>query len=214
MQYHQLLCVKHVKKSKAKLLLLQKENKRNRLAECLILRCGDCNAETQFFSSKQSVGKSNGSYDINRQSVVACNAIKGRRQTLANFLGIMNLPPPISSNSYTVNLKVVEKAAKEVGMKCMLNAVSRTRDAVLTESPELIDEDPQKAIPVAVSIDGTWQKRGFSSKYGVVFVISVDTGEVPDYELLSMFCHECKTHQNDDKHSHSYKEWKRLYERS
>ena len=45
-----------------------------------------------------------------------------------------------------------------------------------------------------------------------MFVISVDTGEVLDYELLSMFCHECKAHQNDNKETDSYKDWKKGHE--
>ena len=34
----------------------------------------------------------------------------------------------------------------------------------------------------AVSFDGTWSKRSFISLIGVVFVISVDTGEVLEYD--------------------------------
>ena len=41
-----------------------------------------------------------------------------------------------------------------------------------------VDED---IFPVAVSVDGTWQKRyGFSSLHGLVFIMSMDTGEVLD----------------------------------
>ena len=29
---------------------------------------------------------------------------------------------------------------------------------------------------------------------GVVFVISIDTGEVLDYDVRSLFCHECTSH--------------------
>ena len=36
---------------------------------------------------------------------------------------------------------------------------------------------------VSVTVDGTWQKRGYSSKIGVVFVISVEMGEILDYEV-------------------------------
>jgi hypothetical protein len=39
-------------------------------------------------------------------------------------------------------------------------------------------------------------------------VISVDTGEILDYEVKSLFCHECKAHNNDDKESDKYKQWK------
>ena len=97
-------------------------------------------------------------------------------------------------------------------MKCMLSAVSRAKTAALTKEPLLIREDADCAVPVAISIDGTWQRRGYSSRYGAVFVISVDTGEVLDYELLSLFCHECKAHQNDNKETDSYKDWKKGHE--
>ena len=43
---------------------------------------------------------------------------------------------------------------------------------------------------VAVTVDGTWQKRGFSFKIGVVF-LSVDTGKVLDAMVKSSECHEC-----------------------
>lgn len=43
-----------------------------------------------------------------------------------------------------------------------------------------------------MSFDGTWAKRGHTSLFGVVYAISVDTGEVLDYEVLSKFCKTCK----------------------
>ena len=41
-----------------------------------------------------------------------------------------------------------------------------------------------ETLDAAVSFDGTWAKRGCTSLTGVVFVISVDTGEVLDYHVL------------------------------
>ena len=60
---------------------------------------------------------------------------------------------------------------------------------------------------VAVPLDGTWQKRGHSSKHGIVYLLSVDTGEVLDYCVKTLFCHKCVNHQNDDKKSSKYKDW-------
>ena len=45
------------------------------------------------------------------------------------------------------------------------------------------DIDNNEILQAAVTVDGTWQKRGHSSKIGVVFVISVDTGEILDYSV-------------------------------
>ena len=42
-----------------------------------------------------------------------------------------------------------------------------------------------KTLPVVVTIIGTWQKQYcFSSLLGVAFTISVDTGEVLDFEVM------------------------------
>ena len=43
---------------------------------------------------------------------------------------------------------------------------------------------------VAASVDGTWQKRGHNSKIGVVFILSVDTGEVLDVIVKCLFSTE------------------------
>ena len=48
---------------------------------------------------------------------------------------------------------------------------------------------------MAVSVDGSWQKRlGYNSLLGMVFLISVETGQVLDYCIKCLFCHECKKH--------------------
>ena len=44
---------------------------------------------------------------------------------------------------------------------------------------------------IAVSCDGTWQKRGYSSLNGVVSVIKVETGKVIDYRVLTKKCAQC-----------------------
>lgn len=46
-------------------------------------------------------------------------------------------------------------------------------------------------VDVAVSFDGMWAKRGFTSLFGVFFVMSVDTGEMLDYHALSKSCQKC-----------------------
>ena len=43
----------------------------------------------------------------------------------------------------------------------------------------------------AVSIDGTWQREGFTSTLGVVTAISVDNGKVLDCAILSKSCKGC-----------------------
>ena len=44
---------------------------------------------------------------------------------------------------------------------------------------------------IAVSIDGTWQKRSFVSMNGTVAIISIDNGKIIDIETMSRFCKPC-----------------------
>ena len=64
----------------------------------------------------------------------------------------------------------------------------KIREKVLEENQEI---DKGQPVDFPVSFDGTWAKRSFTSLNGVVFVISVDTGEVLDYHLLSKSCQMC-----------------------
>ncbi|GFT24740.1 uncharacterized protein TNCV_2856661 [Trichonephila clavipes] len=52
---------------------------------------------------------------------------------------------------------------------------------------EAVDENDGKR-DLAVAVDGSWQKCGFSSKNGLVTVTSVDTGKVIDVEVFSKHC--------------------------
>ena len=68
-------------------------------------------------------------------------------------------------------------------------------------------ELPDKKIvaDVAVSVDGTWQTRGHSSRTGIVFILSIDTGEVLDYVIKCLVCHDCSAHSKWNKKSEKYK---------
>ncbi|GBM43821.1 hypothetical protein AVEN_170419-1 [Araneus ventricosus] len=50
-----------------------------------------------------------------------------------------------------------------------------------------------------VSVDGTWQKRGYTSLNGCVSAISIDSGKVLDVEAISQYCEMCQK-RNKKKH--------------
>ena len=58
-----------------------------------------------------------------------------------------------------------------------------------------------------MSVDGTWQRRGFSSLNGVVTVIELESGKVVDYECLSRHCKGWQNWANKDKNSVDYTKW-------
>ena len=83
----------------------------------------------------------------------------------------------------------------------MKEAAERLIAFTMEHDPENVElqDDGTIIANVTVSIDGTWQKRGHASKHGVVFVVSVATGEVLDHSVKSLFCHQCTLRQNDNK---------------
>ena len=107
-------------------------------------------------------------------------------------------------------MKKIQKSAINNAEQLMCDAAERLTNLVSSEEEDCVVEiNGQKATKVAVSMDGTWQKRGHSSKIGVVFAVSVRTGEVLDYEVKSLICKECSLH----KQSPDYLAWKESHRR-
>ena len=51
--------------------------------------------------------------------------------------------------------------------------------------------DDDNVVDIGVSLDGTLQRRGFSSKNGAVAAISIDAGNVLDVACFSRYCQGC-----------------------
>ena len=49
------------------------------------------------------------------------------------------------------------------------------------------------AVNTSVSVDGTWQKRSFTSLNGAVVAISIDTRRILNVEVTSRYCQACVT---------------------
>ena len=112
---------------------------------------------------------------------------------LTQFCAGMNFPPPVTKKAYNdhqIQIKTIAVGNAEMLMK---DAAKRLVDKVAMESLDDIEDDGSTVVPnVSVTIDGSWKKEDIYQEFGVTFVISVDTGEVLDYCVQSLFCHECK----------------------
>jgi hypothetical protein len=109
-------------------------------------------------TSKRLGGKGGGAHDVSRRSVLASLGQSG----LTNFCAAMNLPPPVTKKAYNEHLIRIEKAAIGNAEQQMQDAATKLREKVAREQPDDIVDD---AASVAVTVDGTWQKRGHSSKF-------------------------------------------------
>ncbi|GFT88613.1 putative transposable element [Trichonephila clavipes] len=118
----------------------------------------------------------------------------------------MNLPPPPAKferhNSLFLNV------LKTIEVKDSMNAA--VHEAVIAN-----DNNSN----IAVAVEGTWHKRGYSSLNGVVCATSVENGKVIDFEALTKYCSSCKgcqviysqfglaIHQNDHQARRRFVEW-------
>ncbi|GFY28879.1 uncharacterized protein TNCV_4720111 [Trichonephila clavipes] len=82
--------------------------------------------------------------------------------------------------------------------KRILNAAKLVyEDSIQNAAKEAICENEGNK-NIAVAVDGTWQKRGYTSLNGVVTVTSIDTGKVIDVDILSKYC-ACQNLPFDEK---------------
>ena len=84
------------------------------------------------------------------------------------------MPPPPRPTPYALHNKALLQSAKTVYAKTVEDASKEIRDLKQMASNEVVD--------CAVSCDGTWQRRGFSSLNGCVATISMDTGKIVDVD--------------------------------
>lgn len=112
-------------------------------------------------------------------------------QGIKLFCGAMDLFPFVSRAVYTRACQPIQTAASTVAERCMNKAAEEeqieARQAMIFPNPNA----------VAVSVDGSWMKRGFSSLYGLVAVVGNDTGKVIDVVVKSLFCSFCRQWKND-----------------
>lgn len=158
----------------------------------------------QVLASFHTTPKTNRFYDINREFVLGLRLI-GR---------ILNLPRPVSNVSWTSHTKALEKASLFFLLFVLSLLKRELKNAVLEvkrlklENGDLDDSidgsitDEQLmdvAVDAGVSIDGSWNSRGWSARDGMVGVVSIDTGKVLDVIFLSNSCVSCEQKKREQR---------------
>ena len=138
--------------------------------------CKNCKDwENQFSTSTKQSKK----FDINYKAVYAMRRCGKGYQGLRRFLALINHPPPMTEKNYRKISHSFTEATRAVALKSMNDAA------------EAIRQNGDNVVDIGVSVDGTWQRRGFSSKNGAVAAISIDTGKVLDVACFSRYCQGC-----------------------
>ena len=119
------------------------------------------------------------------------------------FCTLMNMPPPPAAKNHTKISSVITTCVRSIAKDSMSKAAEEVRNLKGQN-----DSNETEPIDCGVSCDGTWQKRGFSSRNGCVTAISIDTGKVLDVEALSQACKQCELHEHLDKNNEEYQRWR------
>jgi len=118
------------------------------------------------------------------------------------FCTVMNMPPPPTEKAFLSNSCVIGRHIKVIAKETMKKA------GEVFSLKKQNNSSGTEPVNCGVSCDGTWQKRGCSSRNGCVTVIYMDTGKVLDMKALSQGCKQCECHEHLDKTSLEYQTWK------
>ena len=151
-----------------------------------------CSWSTTTTTSKQVVpntatpGSGRNPFDVNDRAIVAFREIGKGFSGMERFCGIMNMMPPMSKTTFNDKQSKIHDAYVSVCQNSMQDAA--------VENRKLLQEkfDSAAISDLDVSLDGTWQRRGYASLNGIVTAISHENGKCIDYEVLSKDCQACK----------------------
>lgn len=168
------------------------------LSSQISITCKNCN-ELCMFRNSAMTGLKNNAAEINCRLVYTMRTIGKGYAAMNAFCGAMDLPKPISKNSYNSVVRKLSIATNTMAQKSMKCAAEE--EIELTNSDKII-----------VSGDGAWKTRGHTSRVGVCTVIGDKTGNVIDAEVLSSYCKSCEFWKSQ-KGTEKYSEWKASHEK-
>lgn len=154
----------------------------------IIIRCSSCEWESSIESSGES--STNGHKEVNLRMVSFVRSIGKGYSALEKFSLYTNSPRPMTKNCYRRTFNKIHSACKEVAEESMKGAVEEVKTKKREKNSE-VDLDEEN-VDCGVSLDETWQRRGYSSHHGVVTAISMDNSKCLDAEILSNICKGCQ----------------------
>jgi len=161
------------------LTLVENHAKKQGICSALSIKCSRCNFQKDFLSSKKS-GKG---YDINRRSVYGFRALGNGHAGIQKFMSLMDMPRPMAQSTYDKIVTSMTAVSKSIAEESMKEAVKEARNEVGAFGNEIGN--------IGISVDGAWQRRGYSSLNCVVTAISLHNGKIIDIEPISRSCKAC-----------------------
>ena len=163
--------------------LTDRENLGIRMGFCtkLTLSCTNplCTGDEDAFSDHYLHSKA-----LNSRFILAARMCGRGSAGLETICGVMCLPPPVTPKSYSTHNSLLKKFVHNVRVESCKSASAQLH--------RLQGADPGDVVDVTGTCYGTWSRRGFITAYGVMAVLSWETGQVLDVTVLSKSCKVCK----------------------
>ena len=93
---------------------------------------------------------------------MASRCIGKGKQGLTTFFACMSMPKPMSNSAFDGHRSALYQTAENVAKACMESAAAHLTGDSGPGGDGFKD--------IAVTVDGTWMRRGFSSMYGVAIM--------------------------------------------
>ena len=149
--------------------------------------CTSCN-NTVKTKTSAVVGGGVKMSEINLRAVAASRNCGIGYAKMSKFCAGLNLPKIFDVKSYQDIAKRVHDVAVTAAAKCCQESAEIIRQKYMADG---VQPDDTGLLPITVSFDGTWHRRGHSSHYGVGVVVDQLTGLVVDTHTLSNYCCAC-----------------------
>ena len=120
---------------------------------------------------------------LNIRAILGMRAIGRGRSGMDAFCGMMDMLPPLTVSPYKEQNKLISSMA--------LKEAKKNMSAASAHLHSLHDIQPEQLLDCSITCDGTWSKRGYTATHGIVVVISWETGQVLDFEVLTKRCTIC-----------------------
>lgn len=164
--------------------------------------CEETIAET-FLSERVGGSKSSKApFEVNVRSTFAFMGVGCGYSAVRDWSTVMNTPSHPSKLAFQNAKQKIISGSRESFEEISKASVEKIREKY-AEIGVLPDKD--NVLDIAVSYDGSWQRRGHSSHNGLGVVIDLLTGLPIDFEVLCNFCHQCL--KAPDKEDPTYAEW-------
>ena len=125
--------------------------------------------------------KHNQRFQLNESLVLACRLIGRGRAAARKLTSLLNLPQPISRDSWRKHTIRISKQFEELLEKNLENESLLVKKYLMNAGKigTMADEELKKqVVKASVSVDGSWGARGWCSSSGIVDVCFEETGKV------------------------------------